>query len=222
MKVSLLGYNRKETDHYFSFLNQSNTELTEEVNTLKKTVDELKQSLALQEETGRQKQQELESLRQQLEDYRRAEVDYRQQIEVLTEDLRGKTAEAENGNLGIIFAVAYRDMENKNKAVSAKIREYANQMFARMSQYRNEVSQIVDSVTAMQSQQRQALLDLCNDAAKRLDRLEEASQRTIQDMDHIEHDQDSILHEIDTMVNKTIQTDALDPERLPDGLSSQA
>lgn len=222
MKVSLFGYNRKETDNYFNYLNQNNSALTDEVDTLKSSVEELNRSVEDREKLLDMDKKEIETLRQQLEEAKAREADYQSRIEELQDNeaayqgqidaLHRELSEtAQNADstdkLGIIFAVAYRDMENKNKAVSEKIKAYANIMFDRMRAYREEVAGIVDSVTEMQNKQREALINLCNDATKRLDALGEASGRTIQDMAAIEADQGAIIREIDAMVQQTIKTD---------------
>ena len=114
---------------------------------------------------------------------------------------------SETERLGIIFAVAYRDIENKNKAVSAKIREYADMMFDRMAEYRSEVAAIVDSVNEMQKKQKDALASLCSEATAELDRLTAASDRTVEDMKKIEGSKNDICREIENMINETANTD---------------
>ena len=103
--------------------------------------------------------------------------------------------------------MAYRDIENKNKAVSAKIREYADMMFDRMAEYRSEVAAIVDSVNEMQKKQKDALASLCSEATAELDRLTAASDRTVEDMKNIEGSKNDICREIENMINETVNTD---------------
>ena len=147
-------------------------------------------------------------LRQQISNYEAAENAYKQQIADLNEQMNeAKSETSENEKLGIIFAVAYRDMENKNKAVSAKIKEYANMMFHRMATYRNEVAGIINSVTEMQNQQKQALQELCDEATRRIDSITEISDQTIKDMERLECGQGRINAEIDAMISETINTD---------------
>ena len=102
--------------------------------------------------------------------------------------------------------MAYKDIENKNKAVSAKIRDYADMMFDRMSEYRQQVASIVGAVTEMQNRQKEELQRLCDEAAEQLDRLTEASAATIDDMQKIEASRRSICGEIDNMMRETINT----------------
>lgn len=85
----------------------------------------------------------------------------------------------------LFLPVAYRDMENKNKAVSEKIREYADMMFGRMAKYQNEVAEIVTEVNEMQLKQKKALEKLCSEAAEKLDMLTAASDKTLSDMQRI-------------------------------------
>ena len=68
-------------------------------------------------------------------------------------------------------------MENKNKAVSEKIREYADMMFGRMAKYQNEVAEIVTEVNEMQLKQKKALEKLCSEAAEKLDMLTAAIRK---------------------------------------------
>lgn len=205
MKISLFGYNRKETDNYFGFLNKSNADLGEEIAKLKEENDALRTRMAERDYLDELEGKELESVKAKLEEYEAREAEYKRTIEELHEKIR-KSEEAENEKLGFIFAVAYRDMENKNKAVSSKIKEYANTMFDRMSSYRNEVARIVDSVNDMQNRQREALKALCDDASEKLQSLTEASDRTIRDMEEIEEEQGLIMSDIDGIIKKTIDT----------------
>lgn len=205
MKISLFGYNRKETDNYFGFLNKSNTDLGDEVEKLKAENEALRKRIEENERHGSSEENELKSARAELEEYKSREEEYKRTIEELHAKIR-KSEESENEKLGFIFAVAYRDMESKNKAVSSKIKEYANMMFDRMSSYRNEVAKIIDSVNDMQNRQREALKTLCDDASEKLRSLTEASDKTIRDMEEIEEEQDLIMSDIDGMIKKTIDT----------------
>ncbi len=205
MKISLFGYNRKETDNYFGFLNKSNTDLGDEVEKLKAENEVLRKRIEENERHGSSEENELKSARAELEEYKSREEEYKRTIEELHAKIR-KSEESENEKLGFIFAVAYRDMESKNKAVSSKIKEYANMMFDRMSSYRNEVAKIVDSVNEMQNRQREALKTLCDDASEKLRSLTEASDKTIRDMEEIEEEQNLIMSDIDGMIKKTIDT----------------
>lgn len=205
MKISLFGYNRKETDNYFGFLSKSNTDLGDEVEKLKAENEALRKRIEENERHGSSEENELKSARAELEEYKSREEEYKRTIEELHAKIR-KSEESENEKLGFIFAVAYRDMESKNKAVSSKIKEYANMMFDRMSSYRNEVAKIIDSVNDMQNRQREALKTLCDDASEKLRSLTEASDKTIRDMEEIEEEQDLIMSDIDGMIKKTIDT----------------
>ncbi len=237
MKVSFLGYNRRETDDYFNYLNQNNAQLSEELETQKGMVEQLQKTIAEYENLDRLNKQEIESLQQQVQKAQSLQErlnDYEQQVQSLKEQAHGYEQDVarlkeeieqlrqkaekgdpfDNDKLGFIFAVAYRDMENKNKVVSAKIKEYANMMFERMRMYRSEVADIVNSVTQMQNQQRQALEQLCNDATERLEALSEASGQTIRDMAEIENGQNGILREIDSMITQTIKADVIEAQPL--------
>ncbi len=205
MKISLFGYNRKETDNYFGFLNRSNADLGDEVEKLKAENEALRKRLEESEHIDSSEENELKSARAELEEYKAREEEYKRTIDELHAKIR-KSEESENEKLGFIFAVAYRDMESKNKAVSSKIKEYANMMFDRMSSYRNEVAKIVDSVNEMQNRQREALKALCDDASEKLRSLTEASDKTIRDMEEIEEEQNLIMSDIDGMIKKTIDT----------------
>lgn len=207
MKISLFGYNRKETDAYFNYLNQSNSELNDQITALQEQTEQLRKTAEEYEKLAQANSEEMELLKQQIEEYQKNEADYQNQIDALRTQA---PEQSQDERLGFIFAVAYRDMENKNKLVGEKIKEYANRMFQRMSAYRDEVSGIVQSVTEMQNQQREALINLCNDATKRLESLADASQQTIEDMTMIEENQGRILREIDTMVEKTIDTEKME------------
>lgn len=213
MKISLFGYNRKETDNYFGFLNKSNTDLGNEVEKLKSENEALRKRIEENERHGSSEENELKSARTELEEYKSREEEYKRTIEELHAKIR-KSEESENEKLGFIFAVAYRDIESKNKAVSSKIKEYANMMFDRMSSYRNEVAKIVDSVNDMQNRQREALKTLCDDASEKLRSLTEASDKTIRDMEEIEEEQDLIMSDIDGMIKKTIDTSETDVGRI--------
>lgn len=205
MKISLFGYNRKETDNYFGFLSKSNNDLGDEIEKLKAENEALRKRIEENESHGSSEENELKSARAELEEYKSREKEYKRTIEELHAKIR-KSEESENEKLGFIFAVAYRDMESKNKAVSSKIKEYANMMFDRMSSYRNEVAKIIDSVNDMQNRQREALKTLCDDASEKLRSLTEASDKTIRDMEEIEEEQDLIMSDIDGMIKKTIDT----------------
>ena len=213
MKISLFGYNRKETDNYFGFLNKSNTDLGDEVEKLKSENEALRKRIEENERHGSSEENELKSARTELEEYKSREEEYKRTIEELHAKIR-KSEESENEKLGFIFAVAYRDIESKNRAVSSKIKEYANMMFDRMSSYRNEVAKIVDSVNDMQNRQREALKTLCDDASEKLRSLTEASDKTIRDMEEIEEEQDLIMSDIDGMIKKTIDTSETDVGRI--------
>lgn len=223
MKVSLFGYNRKETDNYFSYLNENNASQAEQIEKLKaklaeaeKTVNEYKQidEITKQEMEALQKQVEELKLdrdesQKQIEDLSKNLDDRQQQIDDLEKKLEEKPASLpDNDRLGFIFAVAYRDMENKNKAVSARIREYADLMFNRMTSYRNEVASIVEAVTEMQNKQKEELARLCEEASAKLDMLTDVSASTLEDMKKIEESRGNICGEIDNMICETINTDS--------------
>ena len=221
MKVSLFGYNRKETDNYFNYLNENNASQAEQIEKLKaklaeaeKTVNEYKQidEITKQETEALQKQVEELKLdrdesQKQIEDLSKNLDDRQQQIDDLEKKLEEKPASLpDNDRLGFIFAVAYRDMENKNKAVSARIREYADLMFNRMTSYRNEVASIVEAVTEMQNKQKEELARLCEEASAKLDMLTDVSASTLEDMKKIEESRGNICGEIDNMICETINT----------------
>ena len=223
MKVSLFGYNRKETDNYFNYLNENNASQAEQIEKLKaklaeaeKTVNEYKQidEITKQETEALQKQVEELKLdrdegKKQIEDLSKNLDDRQQQIDDLEKKLEEKPAShPDNDRLGFIFAVAYRDMENKNKAVSARIREYADLMFNRMTSYRNEVASIVEAVTEMQNKQKEELARLCEEASAKLDMLTDVSTSTLEDMKKIEESRGNICGEIDDMICETINTDS--------------
>lgn len=223
MKVSLFGYNRKETDNYFNYLNENNASQAEQIEKLKaklaeaeKTVNEYKQidEITKQETEALQKQVEELKLdrdesQKQIEDLSKNLDDRQQQIDDLEKKLEEKPASLpDNDRLGFIFAVAYRDMENKNKAVSARIREYADLMFNRMTSYRNEVASIVEAVTEMQNKQKEELARLCEEASAKLDMLTDVSTSTLEDMKKIEESRGNICGEIDNMICETINTDS--------------
>ena len=223
MKVSLFGYNRKETDNYFNYLNENNAYQAEQIEKLKaklaeaeKTVNEYKQidEITKQETEALQKQVEELKLdrdesQKQIEDLSKNLDDRQQQIDDLEKKLEEKPASLpDNDRLGFIFAVAYRDMENKNKAVSARIREYADLMFNRMTSYRNEVASIVEAVTEMQNKQKEELARLCEEASAKLDMLTDVSTSTLEDMKKIEESRGNICGEIDNMICETINTDS--------------
>ena len=227
MKLSLFGYNRKETDEYFSYLNETGAAQADQI-------ADLKEKLAAAEKAAAEYQKldalsrgaldaqkaeldtqkaELDALRAESDaqktenDTLRAENDdLRQRLADLEQQLRTQKPAFEADKLGFIFAVAYKDIENKNKAVSAKIRDYADMMFDRMSEYRQQVASIVGAVTEMQNRQKEELQRLCDEAAEQLDRLTEASAATIDDMQKIEASRRSICGEIDNMMRETINT----------------
>ena len=220
MKLSLFGYNRKETDEYFSYLNETGAAQADQI-------ADLKEKLAAAEKTAAE-YQKLDALSRGALDAQKAELDtqkaendtlktendalktenddLRQRLADLEQQLRTQKPAFEADKLGFIFAVAYKDIENKNKAVSAKIRDYADMMFDRMSEYRQQVASIVGAVTEMQNRQKEELQRLCDEAAEQLDRLTEASAATIDDMQKIEASRRSICGEIDNMMRETINT----------------
>lgn len=227
MKLSLFGYNRKETDEYFSYLNETGAAQADQI-------ADLKEKLAAAEKTAAE-YQKLDALSRGALDAQKAELDtqkaaldalraesdaqktendtlraenddLRQRLADLEQQLRTQKPAFEADKLGFIFAVAYKDIENKNKAVSAKIRDYADMMFDRMSEYRQQVASIVGAVTEMQNRQKEELQRLCDEAAEQLDRLTEASAATIDDMKKIEASRRSICGEIDNMMRETINT----------------
>ena len=227
MKLSLFGYNRKETDEYFSYLNETGAAQADQI-------ADLKEKLAAAEKTAAE-YQKLDALSRGALDAQKAELDtqkaaldalraesdaqktendtlraenddLRQRLADLEQQLRTQKPAFEADKLGFIFAVAYKDIENKNKAVSAKIRDYAGMMFDRMSEYRQQVASIVGAVTEMQNRQKEELQRLCDEAAEQLDRLTEASAATIDDMQKIEASRRSICGEIDNMMRETINT----------------
>lgn len=223
MKVSLFGYNRKETDNYFNYLNENNASQAEQIEKLKaklaeaeKTVNEYKQIDEITKQETKALQKQVEELKldrdesqKQIEDLSKNLDDRQQQIDDLEKKLEEKPASLpDNDRLGFIFAVAYRDMENKNKAVSARIREYADLMFNRMTSYRNEVASIVEAVTEMQNRQKEELARLCEEASAKLDMLTDVSASTLEDMKKIEESRGNICGEIDNMICETINTDS--------------
>lgn len=220
MKLSLFGYNRKETDEYFSYLNETGAAQADQI-------ADLKEKLAAAEKTAAEYQKldalsrgaldaqkaendtlrtESDTLRAENDTLRAENDDLRQRLADLEQQLRTQKPAFEADKLGFIFAVAYKDIENKNKAVSAKIRDYADMMFDRMSEYRQQVASIVGAVTEMQNRQKEELQRLCDEAAEQLDRLTEASAATIDDMQKIEASRRSICGEIDNMMRETINT----------------
>lgn len=241
MKLSLFGYNRKETDEYFSYLNETGAAQADQIADLKeklaaaeKTAAEYQKLDALSRGALDAQKAELDTQKAELDtqkaaldtqkaalDALRAESDaqktendtlraenddLRQRLADLEQQLRTQKPAFEADKLGFIFAVAYKDIENKNKAVSAKIRDYADMMFDRMSEYRQQVASIVGAVTEMQNRQKEELQRLCDEAAEQLDRLTEASAATIDDMQKIEASRRSICGEIDNMMRETINT----------------
>lgn len=227
MKLSLFGYNRKETDEYFSYLNETGAaqadqiaDLKEKLTAAEKTAAEYQKLDALSRgaldaqkaEFDTQKAEldtqktENDTLRAENDTLRTENDDLRQRLADLEQQLRTQKPAFEADKLGFIFAVAYKDIENKNKAVSAKIRDYADMMFDRMSEYRQQVASIVGAVTEMQNRQKEELQRLCDEAAEQLDRLTEASAATIDDMQKIEASRRSICGEIDNMMRETINT----------------
>ena len=234
MKLSLFGYNRKETDEYFSYLNETGAaqadqiaDLKEKLAAVEKTAAEYQKLDALSRGALDAQKAELDTQKAELDtqkaalDALRAESDaqktendtlraenddLRQRLADLEQQLRTQKPAFEADKLGFIFAVAYKDIENKNKAVSAKIRDYADMMFDRMSEYRQQVASIVGAVTEMQNRQKEELQRLCDEAAEQLDRLTEASAATIDDMQKIEASRRSICGEIDNMMRETINT----------------
>lgn len=213
MKLSLFGYNRKETDEYFSYLNETGAAQADQI-------ADLKEKLAAAEKTAAEHQKldalsrgaldaqkaELDALKTENDALKSENDDLRQRLADLEQQLRTQKPAFEADKLGFIFAVAYKDIENKNKAVSAKIRDYADMMFDRMSEYRQQVASIVGAVTEMQNRQKEELQRLCDEATEQLDRLTEASAATIDDMQKIEASRRSICGEIDNMMRETINT----------------
>ena len=206
MKVSLFGYNRRETDDYFDYLTKTNAELSKQVEELKQKTAEMEKSLSEYRDLNGVNKREIEVLNEKLTGYELTEDDYKRRVDELTSQLNAKADMPDTEKLGIIFAVAYRDIENKNKAVSEKIREYANMMFNRMSKYQNEVADIVNLVNEMQKKQKEALTKLCGEAVEKLDMLTAASDQTIRDMHRIETSRDAIAGQIENMISETIDT----------------
>lgn len=220
MKLSLFGYNRKETDEYFSYLNETGAAQADQIADLKeklaaaeKTAAEYQKLDALSRGALDAQKDELDTLKTENDalktenDALKSENDdLRQRLADLEQQLRTQKPAFEADKLGFIFAVAYKDIENKNKAVSAKIRDYADMMFDRMSEYRQQVASVVGAVTEMQNRQKEELQRLCDEAAEQLDRLTEASAATIDDMQKIEASRRSICGEIDNMMRETINT----------------
>ncbi len=207
MKVSLFGYNRKETDEYFNYLNENSNIQAEKIRSLEEKLAEAQKSIDEYRKLDEINRQEIETLNDTVEQYRADDEDQKRQIDELTRKLDGKTDVPESDRLGFIFAVAYRDIANKNKAVSAKIRDYAEMMFNRMTDYRSEVAAIVDSVTDMQNRQRDELAKLCAEATEKLNMLTEASASTLEDMKKIEETRGDIYSEIENMITETVNTD---------------
>ena len=234
MKLSLFGYNRKETDEYFSYLNETGAAQADQIADLKEKLaaaektaaeyqkldalsrgaldaqkaelDTQKAALDAQKAENDTLRTESDTLRAENDTLRAENDDLRQRLADLEQQLRTQKPAFEADKLGFIFAVAYKDIENKNKAVSAKIRDYADMMFDRMSEYRQQVASIVGAVTEMQNRQKEELQRLCDEAAEQLDRLTEASAATIDDMQKIEASRRSICGEIDNMMRETINT----------------
>lgn len=227
MKLSLFGYNRKETDEYFSYLNETGAAQADQIADLKEklaaaektaaeyqkldalsrgALDAQKAELDTQKAALDAQKTENDTLRAENDTLRTENDDLRQRLADLEQQLRTQKPAFEADKLGFIFAVAYKDIENKNKAVSAKIRDYADMMFDRMSEYRQQVASIVGAVTEMQNRQKEELQRLCDEAAEQLDRLTEASAATIDDMQKIEASRRSICGEIDNMMRETINT----------------
>lgn len=234
MKLSLFGYNRKETDEYFSYLNETGAAQADQIADLKEKLaaaektaaeyqkldalsrgaldaqkaelDTQKAALDAQKAENDTLRTENDALRTENDTLRTENDDLRQRLADLEQQLRTQKPAFEADKLGFIFAVAYKDIENKNKAVSAKIRDYADMMFDRMSEYRQQVASIVGAVTEMQNRQKEELQRLCDEAAEQLDRLTEASAATIDDMQKIEASRRSICGEIDNMMRETINT----------------
>lgn len=220
MKLSLFGYNRKETDEYFSYLNETGAaqadqiaDLKEKLTAAEKTAAEYQKLDALSRGALDAQKAELDTLKTENDalktenDALKSENDdLKQRLADLEQQLRTQKPAFEADKLGFIFAVAYKDIENKNKAVSAKIRDYADMMFDRMSEYRQQVASVVGAVTEMQNRQKEELQRLCDEAAEQLDRLTEASAATIDDMQKIEASRRSICGEIDNMMRETINT----------------
>lgn len=121
MKVSLFGYNRKETDEYFNYLNENSNIQAEKIRSLEEKLAEAQKSIDEYRKLDEINRQEIETLNDTVEQYRAEDEDQKRQIDELTRKLDGKTDVPESDRLGFIFAVAYRDIANKNKAVSAKI-----------------------------------------------------------------------------------------------------
>lgn len=214
MKLSLFGYNRKETDEYFSYLNETGAAQADQIADLKeklaaaeKTAAEYQKLDALSRGALDAQKAELDTLKTENDALKSENDDLKQRLADLEQQLRTQKPAFEADKLGFIFAVAYKDIENKNKAVSAKIRDYADMMFDRMSEYRQQVASVVGAVTEMQNRQKEELQRLCDEAAEQLDRLTEASAATIDDMQKIEASRRSICGEIDNMMRETINTD---------------
>lgn len=213
MKLSLFGYNRKETDEYFSYLNETGAAQADQIADLKeklaaaeKTAAEYQKLDALSRGALDAQKAELDTLKTENDALKSENDDLKQRLADLEQQLRTQKPAFEADKLGFIFAVAYKDIENKNKAVSAKIRDYADMMFDRMSEYRQQVASVVGAVTEMQNRQKEELQRLCDEAAEQLDRLTEASAATIDDMQKIEASRRSICGEIDNMMRETINT----------------
>ena len=227
MKLSLFGYNRKEADDCFSYLNETSAAQADQIADLKKRLAEAEKTVDEYKKLDALSRSEVEALNRKAEDGKaeldaqkaafdaqkveldtlRAEnADLQKQLADLQKQMREQKPAFEADKLGFIFAVAYKDIENKNKAVSAKIRDYADMMFDRMSEYRNQVASIVGAVTEMQNRQKEELQRLCDEATAQLDRLTEASAATIDDMQKIEASRRSICGEIDDMMRETINT----------------
>lgn len=213
MKVSLFGYNRKETDEYFNYLNENTASQAEEIRRLQAELDKAKTEVEEYKSLDELNKKEIEGLKNKICDCKLDEDEHKKQIGELSRRLSEKQDVSENEKLGIIFAVAYRDIENKNKAVSKKIMAYADMMFDRMNQYRDEVNRIVDSVTYMQNRQKEELVRLCNEATEKLDLLTKASNDTVEDMKKIEESRGNICAEIENMLKETANTAVLEEKR---------
>ncbi len=218
MKKGLFGYNRKEADAYFKFLMDSNNQIQSELDAQKEEFEKAKEESKIAYEAKSQMEMELTAARLEIEELKKqaseavpvqdnsaVEALKAENIKLLSEIEKLKnTKPAESANVGEICAAAYKDMENKNKQVSEKIKAYAEKMFEKMADYRKETTEIMKSVTELQKTQRDQMISLCESTVKKLSELSENSKKTISEMAEIEKTQDSISGDIDGILSETM------------------
>ena len=77
MKVSLFGYNRRETDDYCKFLTDSNSSLLGEIKQLKAKTEELERRASEYKNLDELNKQELDILKSRIEEYEANEAGYK-------------------------------------------------------------------------------------------------------------------------------------------------